>query len=427
MGSASALHVEGEWIVNGRYLLCVVVILFCAVGALASDGFTGSWRAEIGLSPQQPQPFSAFQSTLDVGLSLSFLEIASVSDFLFDGWLWQEIDLTATLGSVLFEGQILFEPQTGSFVYAQGLLRLDLAPVTVSIYGAAVGATLLQPANCGYVFDLYGEVLGGVFTFESATFFGADLSGITFTASTSQPSSLAKKTFLTDPTIDPLPIGFSGQELTFSATAFCCIELTSLTTFDKTGFESQELELSFLQLFGLPLNFTIEFVYQIQSKSYTFTPSLETDYGCLSIYTNLLGSGGTITGVEIYGIAFTCTFAGATLTSVSNLNTTDYVITTPEFGFLVEPLTTATTEGHLYYPQDYWEIVSLVVDVPPVGCGFSFMVDTFFSTSTGLLFDWAQSTMGIELALGTSVSTSTTITVDTTGFTEWTLSFEVSF
>ena len=161
--------------------------------------------------------------------------------------------------------------------------------------------------------------------------------------------------------------------------------------------------------------------------SYTFTPSLESDYGCLSIYTNLLGSGGTITGVEIYGIAFTCTFAGATLTSVSNLNTTDYVITTPEFGFLVEPLTTATTEGHLYYPQDYWEIVSLVVDVPPVGCGFSFQVDTFFSTATGLLFDWAQSTMGVTLALGTSVSTSSTITVNTTGFTEWRLSFEVSF
>ena len=256
---------------------------------------------------------------------------------------------------------------------------------------------------------------------------GADLSGITFTASTSQPTSLAKKTFLTDPTIDPLPIGFSGQELTFSATAFCCIELTSLTTFNKTGFVSEELELSFLQLFGLPLNFTLEFVYSLQTKSYVFTPSLESDFGCLSIYTNLLGGGGLITGVEIYGIAFSCTFAGATLTSISNLNTTDYVITTPEFGFRVEPLIEATTEGHLYYPQDYWEIISLVVDVPPIGCGFSFMVDTFFSTSTGLLFDWGQSTMGVTLSLGSSVSMSSSITVDTTGFTLWTVAFEVSF
>jgi len=35
--------------------------------------------------------------------------------------------------------------------------------------------------------------------------------------------------------------------------------------------------------------------------------------------------------------------------------------------------------------------------------------------------------MGVTLALGTSVSMSSTITVDTTGFTQWTLSFEVSF
>ncbi len=412
---------------NGRCVLFVVAVLFCGVSVLGSDGFTGSWQAEIGLSPQQTQPFSAFQSTLDVGLSLSFLEIASVSDFLFDGWLWQEFDLTAALGGVQFDGLILFEPQTGSFIYAQGILAMEFPPVTVSLYAAAVGETLLQPSNFGYVFDVYGEILGGVLTFESATFMGADLSGITFTASTSQPTSLAKKTFLTDPTIDPLPVEFSGQELTFSASAFCCIELMSVTAFDKTGFESEEIELSFIQLFGLPLNITLDFVYTLQTKSYVFTPSLESDYGCLSIYTNLLGSGGTITGVDIYGIAFECTLAGATLISISNLNTADYVITTPEFGFLVESLADADAEGHLYYPQDYWEIVSLDVDVPPFGCGFSFSVDTFFSTSTGLLFDWAQSTMGVTLSLGTSVSMSSTITVDTTGFTQWTLSFEVSF
>lgn len=429
MGSANALRGEGEWIVNGRYVFFILVVLFCAVSVLGlgSDGFTGSWRAEIGLAPQQVPLFSTFQSTLDVGLSLSFLEIASVSDFVFEGWLWQEFDLTAALGIVRFDGQILFEPQTGSFLYAQGILSVEFPPVTVSLYAAAVGETLLQPTNYGYVFDIYGEIFGGVLTFESATFMGADLSGITFTATTSHPTSLAIKTFLTDPTIDPLPIGFSGQELTFSASAFCCIELMSLTTFGKTGFESQQIELSFIQLLGLPLNITLDFVYSLQTKSYVFTPTLETDYGCLRVYTNLLGSGGTITGVDVYGIAFECTLAGATLTSVSNLNTTDYVITTHEFGFIVELLAEAIDEGHLYYPQDYWEIVSLVVDVPPIGCGFTFSADTFFSTSTGLLFDWAQSTMGVTLALGTSVSMSTGITIDATGFTEWTLAFEVSF
>jgi hypothetical protein len=421
-------HFEGETIVNARYLVFGLIVLCFAGTALASDGFTGSWHAAIGISPQQANPFHSFQSTLDAGLSLSFVTVSSISDFLMDGWLWQEFDLEADLSVVHFEGQMLFEPQSGSFVYAQGHLCLDFGVIRLGLYGAATGATLSDPANYGWVFSIGGVILPGMISFESNTFIGADLSGITFSASTTQTdSSLITKTFLTDPTIDVPPLSFSGQEFIFHATAFGCAILDSTTTFSKTGFESQEIELRFLNLFGLPFHMTFDFTYTLQTKSYAFTPSLETEFGCLSVYTNLLRAGNTITGVEIYGIAFRFTIGGATLTSVSNLNTVDYVITTPPFGMIVEPLADAISSGHLYYPQEYWEVVSLTVDIPPYGCGFSFSVDTFFSTSTGLLFDWAQSTMGVTLALGTSVSTSSTITVDTTGFAEWTLSVRVSW
>jgi hypothetical protein len=54
-----------------------------------------------------------------------------------------------------------------------------------------------------------------------------------------------------------------------------------------------------------------------------------------------LRSGTTITGVDIDGIALQFTVAGAMLTSIPNLNTTDYVSTTPDFGFLVEPVVAA--------------------------------------------------------------------------------------
>jgi len=413
--------------VNVRYLLVFAFVL-CISGAAFADGFTGSWEAEIGLSPQQLNPFSAFQSTLEVGLSLGFVTVSSISDFLIDGWLWQEFDLEVDLAPITFSGQLLFEPQTGSFVYAQGHLSIQIAPITLSLYAAAVPSTQTDSANYGYVFVVGGDILPGMISFESATFVGADLSGITFaTSSVQTDSTLLTKTFTTDPTIDTLPITFSGQQFTFEALAFNCVDVKSITTFSKTGFESQQIDLTFLNLFGLPFHMNFDFTYTLQTKSYTFTPSIESDFGCLSVYTNLLRLGNTITGVEIYGIAFRCTLAGATLTSISNLNTTDYVITMPSFGMIVEPLTTALAEGHFYYPQEYWEVVSLVVDIPPYGCGFSFSVDTFFSTSTGLLFDWARSTMGVTLALGTSVEASSTITVDTTGFTEWTLSVEVSW
>jgi len=414
--------------VNARYLIFGIIVLCFASTALGSDGFTGSWQAEIGISPQQAIPFHSFQSTLDVGLSLSFVTISSISDFLFDGWLWQEFDLEADLSIISFEGQMLFEPQSGSFLYVQGHLGFDFVFLTLGVYGALTGPTQSESANYGWVFSIAGDILPGVVSFESNTFIGANLSGITFSAAATQTdSSLITKTFLTDPTIDVLPLSFSGQEFIFRALAFGCMEIDSTTTFSKTGFESQEFELTFLNMFGWPLNMTFDFVYTLQSKSVTFTPSLQTDFGCLSVYTNLLRADNTITGVEIYGIAFQFTIAGATLTSISNLNTTDYVITTPASGFLVESLAIAIEEGHFYYPQEYWEIVSLDVDIPPYGCGFSFSVDTFFSTSTGLLFDWARSTMGVTLALGTSVSATSTITVDTTGFNEWTLSAEVSW
>ena len=334
----------------------------------------------------------------------------------------------AELGPISFTTQLLFEPQSGSFLYVQGRLALDLPPILVSVYGAMVGPTQSESANYGYVLDVYGEILGGVMTFGSATFISADLSGITFTATGVQTdSSLVSKTFITDPTIDSVPIVFSGQELTFSGLAFDCARLTSVTTFSKVGFESEEIQLEFLSMFGLPFNLSLDFIYTLQTKSYVFTPSLSTDFGCVSVYTNLVQSGSMITGLEVYGVAFEMTIGNGTIRSVSNLDTSQYVITTPEFGFVVEPLSDAIAGGHLYYPQDFWEIVSLIVDVPPLGCGFSFSVDTFFSTSTGLLFDWARSTMGVTLSLGSSVSIGSSITIDTTGFTAWTLSAELTW
>ena len=92
---------------NARYvILGIIVVLCCAGTALGSDGFTGSWQAEIGISPQEADPFHSFQSTLDVGLSLSFVTVSSISDFLFDGWLWQSFDLQADLSIVHFDGQM---------------------------------------------------------------------------------------------------------------------------------------------------------------------------------------------------------------------------------------------------------------------------------------------------------------------------------
>jgi hypothetical protein len=407
--------------------LAGILVLAVALGVTA-EMFTGSWEAEIGLAPQQTQPFTTFQSTLDVGICLGFVTLNSVSDFVIDGWIWEELGLVADVGLLAFDGHMLYDPQTGSMLYAEAVLSINAGPLIASLYGAMTGEVQSEPANYGFVFDIKGEVFGGGFTFESATYLGADLSGISFTASGSAGDSpLLTKMFLTDPTIDPMTAVFSGQDITFSGTMFACITLTSLTSFSAAGFESEQLTAEFRNLFGLPLTMTLDLLYETQTKSYTFSPSMETDFGCLFLYSTIVNTGTVLTGLELYGIKVSATIGSATFQSISNLDTTTYVITTPEYGSIVESLADAEAAGHAYYPQDYWEALSLVVGIPPLGSGFWFSLETFFSTTDGLLFDWAASTMGITLALGASVSTSSTVTVDATGFTGWSVSFRVSW
>ena len=386
------------------------------------------------MAPLQTSPFSSFSSTLEMGLCATFLELTSISDFLFSGWLWQEFDLAASLGFVSFDGMMLFEPQTGSFLYAQGVLGISFSPIEMKLYGAMVPPNVYGVWKSGYVFDIYGELPGGFASVEAAVFLGADLSGISFsqtTTVTQTPSyavwSLLTKTYTTDPTATSCALSFSGAELTFKANAFTCVELTSITAFTCTGFESQEIELSLVHMFGIPLTLTLDYAFNLQTVSHTFTPSLETDYGCVKVYTNIVQTGSILTGLEFYGIAFQATFAGATFTSISNLDTTKYVITTPEYGMIVEPLADAIAEGHLYYPQEYWEVISVVVDIPPAGCGSSFAVDTFFSTSTGLLFDWGKSKMKATFSNGGFFSISSGVVIDTTGFNEWTIGMSLTW
>ena len=402
-------------------LVAVSAIVLLGAGALAAGPFFGSWTAEIGLSPQTPV-FTSFSSTLELGIHLGFLDLSSTSDFIFTGWLWEELNLGAALGPFDFRGTILLEPQTGSFLYAQGVAAVDFSPLTVRLYSAMVGPTYPGGINWGSVFELYGELLGGDVSLDSLTLLGASLDGISFTQTSSYgPAKLLTKTYPTDPTIDGPDVCFSGEVITFKALAFGCLGLEAVTTFGQTGFESQELELSFLHLFGIPIDLTLDYVFTVQSASRTFTPSLETDYGCLRVYSEFLGSGGTITGLAIYGVEFEATISGSTLRSISNLDTVDYVITTPEYGSIVELKATADTYGHLYYPQSYWEIVSFTTGIEAGGCRFSFSVDTFFGTSTGLLFDWGMSKMGATVEIGHLFSVTTGITVASIGFTEWSL------
>jgi hypothetical protein len=148
--------------------LAGILVLAVALGGFASGFFTGSWEATIGLAPQQTQPFTTFESTLDVGVSVAFLTLHSVSDFVIDGWVWEELGLLADVGLLSFDGHMLYDPQTVSMRYAEGILALRAGPLTATLYGAVTSATQSESANYGYVLDIRGQVCDA-FSFESAT------------------------------------------------------------------------------------------------------------------------------------------------------------------------------------------------------------------------------------------------------------------
>jgi hypothetical protein len=424
-------RIGGEREQDMRYRVVLLAALFVLLGAwagLAVGPFSGSWEVEIGLSPQQTQVFSAFSSTLDVRFSVAFLTLSATSDFIESGWIWQELGLKVDPGIVSFEGVVLFEPQSGSFVYAQSILAFDFCPVTLRFYGAMVGAPDPADLQYGGVLDVYVDLGGGMVTLESATLFGADLSGIIFTQTSSDGwSPLLTKTYLADPAIGGDPCCFSGEVVTFTAELFNCVTLESTTTLTLAGFDSQEFEVSFLHILGGPVNVTLDYVFSLQSASHTFTPSLESDFGCVKVYTDLLGTGATITGITITGLAVEVTLAGTTFRSISNLDPTVHVITTPEYGSLVELESEAIESGHLYYPAEYWEVVSLLSETPVGGTTFCFSADTFFGTTTGLLFDWAMSEMGVGITIAGFFTVRTGIVVDTTGFVEWSIALAIDW
>ena len=410
------------------YRILFLSAVFVVLGALvcfAVGPFTGSWDVTVGLAPQnQTMPFTTFESTLNLGFCVAFLELWSVSDFIFSGWLWQEIGLSAGLGFLSFDGLMLLKPQNGAFLYAEGVLGFDFSLLALEFRGAAVGPSVAGGMNSGLVFSLFAELPGGIASLESTTYLGADLSGISFVqTSPTTTSPLLTKTYATDPTAMPNTCGycFSGQRFTFATEFLGCIGFTSITDFNQFGFESEEIELTFQHLFGLPLNITLEYHFSTQTASHVFIPSIETDFGCVRIYADVLGSGTTITGLDIYGISFEASFAGATFRSISNFNTTANVITTPAFGSVVEPKATADDEGHLYYPQSYWEVVSLTMEMPVSIGEITFSVNTFFGQSTGLLFDWAETEISVAVNIGGYLTLSSAMAVDMTGFTEWRL------
>jgi hypothetical protein len=384
-----------------RAFVTAGVVALVSLGLLAADSLSGSWDNEISLDVAGPS-FEASRSVLDLSYSWNELAVTSESELQLFGFLWQEFGVHGSLGAFHVQGNLLFGPSTGDYLYMQMIASLDLAGCEIGAYFAQLSDAVLGGPADGFAIRTAGSI--GDLEVVSTTEFGAqirdsDFSGITIV----HVVSGLYRTYDTDPLVPGNR--FTGQRIVLSGLTFGCMEDTAASLyFTSDGFDSLSLEALGIQttLPWLALDATLTF--ELQTKSLVLVPHLTLgQLACLKVYADLSTGDGDnvpIEGITIYGLELSCTLGSVTFRDLSVLDPGRYAITTPAYGSVIQNIADAIEQRHEYFP-DYWEMLS--IDVALGGCcgGSSHVaLHTYFSQGTGSLFDWAMTSAAASLSFG---------------------------
>jgi hypothetical protein len=76
----------------------------------------------------------------------------------------------------------------------------------------------------------------------------------------------------------------------------------------------------------------------------------------------------------------------------------------------------------------YWEKFT-IKSTGESCCGenLNFSATTYFQSTHVTLFDWAETDLEVSVGLGSGTTVSTSIVVDTTGFSEWKIGWSISW
>ncbi len=377
------------------------VVVIVSLGLVAADSLSGSWDNEIALDVAGPS-FEGLRSVLDLSYSWNGLAATSESELQLFGFLWQEFGVTGNLGAFELQGNLLFGPSTGDYLYMQMIATIELAGGDVGVYFAQLSDAVLGGPAGGFAIRVGGSF--GDLDIVSTTELGAqvrdsDFSGITIV----HVVSGLYRTYDTDPLVPGN--GFTGEKIVLSGLTFGCAEDTTASVyFTSDGFDSLVLEVSGIQttLPWLALDATLTF--ELQTKSLVLVPRLTLgQFACLNVYADVVTAdtdNSPIEGITIYGLELSCTLGSVTLRDLSVLDPGRYAITTPAHGSVIENIADAIEQRHEYYP-DYWEMLS--IDVALGGCcgGSSHVaLHTYFSQGSGSLFDWAMTSAEASVAFG---------------------------
>ena len=201
---------------------------------------------------------------------------------------------------------------------------------------------------------------------------------------------------------------FDRVQGTFAFDFGCVKDITATWKINQSGFDSVSFSVSDIDV-GIPyITFDGKLSFSLLSKTLSITPQLNlgTDT-CFKVYASLEpGPGGAteITGLSIYGLEVSYDWDGVSFESLSYL------------------------DGLHHVKDTYWERFT-IKSTGDSCCGGNlvFETSTYFQDIHTTLFDWAETDIGISIGLGSGATISTSIIVDTTGFSEWKLGWKISW
>ncbi|MCX6094902.1 MAG: hypothetical protein NTY63_08805 [Candidatus Bipolaricaulota bacterium] len=396
-------------------VLALGIALF-GLSGLAAGPWSAEWTAGISLDPDSTLS-GGVESTFLLGYATGTVLWTSDSEFrLGVGYLWQEFGVQGPVGAFEVQGDVLFGPSTTDFLYAQAIVRLRLAGVDVGFFYAVLGDAVLGGPADGAVVRLAGQV--GGFEIASVTELGARIEDEEFHGvDIVHGATGCHRHYATDPVVPGE--GFTGEKLSVGGLGFARMgNVRAIVYLVADGLECLAAKFEDVDLGISWIETDLEFAYDVEAKNVAVTPSVAVHEGLLCVEPHLGVYFGAreweIAGFGLGGVALVSSWGGATIRSLTVLDPGRFVITTQEYGSVIESIEDAVENGDLYYP-DYWELLS--IEFVWGGCGGQdrILVDTYFNRVPSGVSGWARSSVETSVELSAATDLSVRVAVTTGG------------
>jgi hypothetical protein len=397
---------------NIKALLAGMILIgLWALPLLASGPLSGSLSSEIAFGVQTDSlVFDALETRFEIDYAFGDLLATSTSEFFLLGFIWQGFGLSGTVGAFDIQGDLLFGPSTGDYLYTQWIVSLSLAGVDMGFYAAQLSDAVLGGPADGAAFRFAGDI--GDLSLESVTQFGADIGGITIVHAATGLS----KSYTTNPIVAGQ--GFTGELLSMSGLHFGCLEEITATLYLTCahGFEFVSFALVGIDVGISWLTWDLAVTFDLQTKSLVAAPTLVfAENLCTTTYIDVLEAGTTVLGFNLYGFELNYAWDGVTLKELILFDQARYAITPPEYGSKIVAIVEAIGEGYDVYPS-YHELLAIEVVVDGC-CGgeIRFFLNTYFDKASPAIFDWAMTYAEVTFPIGANLFLGGTVQATYTG------------